>query len=410
MKKRLQITIAVGLILFVSATIALTLFVSARMSPALSPDLDPAVTRELFRKWRSPRFGSTNPERMNNPVWEWLVRSELSAFEATQRLRGPSALRAGPGWCFERFGQSSTQLPDGPEVLIAGEHEDFYDPDFYIYNDVVVRHPDGHLDIYGYPRKVFPPTDFHSATLVSNRIVIIGSSGYPKDKRPGQTPVRLLDLNTFAITEAKTSGTPPGWISNHKAALFEDGTSILVQGGSVDPGKDKPSVENNDDWRLRLADWRWERLTDRRWPQWEVRRKDGEPNHLVDYDTAATVNAVPQLNEQLTRMRKQFGLPSLAEQLGAPPDLEVYGKLYHPSVGHEEVSRTDFEFGVHRIKVDGVVVRYVQDTSSIHVTVEGNLPQRTLDALGADLVTKLSKLERAPCELIRAAQPPGRKP
>jgi hypothetical protein len=367
---------------------------------AISPQ-DSAVTRELFVKWRSPRFGSANPERMNNPVWEWLVRSELSAYAATQRLRGPSALKAGPGWCFARFGQSSTQLPDGREVLIAGEHEDFYDPDFYIYNDVVVRHPNGSLDIYGYPREVFPPTDLHSATLVSNRIVIIGSSGYPKDSRPGQTPVRVLDLNTFAITEAKTSGMPPGWIHDHKAALSEEGASILVQGGKLDPGEDTPEIENIDDWRLRLADWRWERLTDRRWPQWEVRRKDGEMNHLLDYQFAVSARGNTQIERQLAQIKKQAGLPSLAEELGAPPDVETFAKLYQPSVVHEEASRPD-EFNVHRIKIDGVVVRYVQGMLSIHVTVEGNLPQPTLDALAADLVMKLSKLERAPCEIIKA--------
>src|SRR5438046_2449670 len=37
--------------------------------------LDPTVTRELFLKWRSPRFGTLNPQRMNNPVWEWLAKS-----------------------------------------------------------------------------------------------------------------------------------------------------------------------------------------------------------------------------------------------------------------------------------------------------------------------------------------------
>ena len=145
--------------------------------------LDSAVNRELFVKWRTPSFGSANPERMNNPVG-MLVRSKLSAYQATQRLRGPSALKAGPGWCFDRFGQSSTKLPDGRVVLIAGEHEDAYDPDFYIYNDVVVQHPDGSLDIYGYPRDEFPPTDFHSATLVSNQLVLIGNLGYPEDRRP----------------------------------------------------------------------------------------------------------------------------------------------------------------------------------------------------------------------------------
>ena len=96
---------------------------------------------------------------------------------------------AGPGRCFDRFGQSSNQLPDGRVVCIAGEHEDSYDPDFYIYNDVVIQQPDGRIDIFGYPREVFPPTDFHTATLVGNRIVLIGSLGYPDERRPGETPV-----------------------------------------------------------------------------------------------------------------------------------------------------------------------------------------------------------------------------
>src|ERR1044071_5017668 len=80
---------------------------------------DPAVTPELFREWRSPRFGRTNPERMNNPVWEWLIKSRIDAFHANEKLNGPESLEAGPCWCFDRFGQTTTQLADGRVVLIA---------------------------------------------------------------------------------------------------------------------------------------------------------------------------------------------------------------------------------------------------------------------------------------------------
>jgi hypothetical protein len=148
-------------------------------------NIDPAVTPQLFLEWRSPRVGQLNPERMNNPVWEWLVRSRLNAYQATRLLPGPSASSAGPGWCFDRFGQSSTELSDGRTVLIAGEHEDHYDPDFYIYNDVVVQYPDGRIDIFGYPHAAFPPTDFRSATLVGNRIIIIGNVGYAEIEDQG---------------------------------------------------------------------------------------------------------------------------------------------------------------------------------------------------------------------------------
>src|SRR5215213_4761385 len=137
----------------------------------------PDITPELFREWRSPRLGASNPERLTNPVWEWLVRSRWSAYSASQHFGSSAEGRSGPGWCFARFGQSATELPDGRVVLIAGEHEDSYDPDFYIYNDVVVRRPDGAIEIFGYPRDAFPPTDFHSATLVDDRVVIVGSLG-----------------------------------------------------------------------------------------------------------------------------------------------------------------------------------------------------------------------------------------
>lgn len=374
-------------------------------APGETISLDPGVTRELFLKWRSPRFGTSNPEQMNNPVWEWLVKSRLNAYQANQRLNGPSPMEAGPGWCFDRFGQSSNQLSDGRVVSIAGEHEDSYDPDFHIYNDVVIQHPDGHIDIFGYSREVFPPTDFHSATLVSNRIVLIGSLGYPDERRPGTTQVIILSLETVGISSVKTAGTEPGWIHGHKATLSEDGRSILVQGGKLDRGgKDKSLVENVDDWRLHLGDWRWERLTERKWPRWEVRRKDGNRTHLFEYEQAVWAKRIPELSKPdgaLAKLKREQKIPSLEEELGQPPDLELFDRLYKPPVAHEPLAKSEEEYNVRRIKIEGVVVRYGEETDAVQMTVEGELPQQTLEILTRDLLDKLSRLENAVCDLIR---------
>src|SRR5262245_20211093 len=102
---------------------------------------------------------------MNNAFWEAMVHSRVSGYQAASDLGLPAITRP-PVWCFQRFGQSITQLPDGRIIEIGGEHEDHYDPDFCIYNDVVVHRGDGAFDIFGYPEDVFPPTDFHTATLV----------------------------------------------------------------------------------------------------------------------------------------------------------------------------------------------------------------------------------------------------
>src|SRR5262249_22947318 len=146
------------------------------------------------------------------------------------------AFDAGPGWCFRRFGQSKTKLPDGRIVLIGGEHEDFYDPDFYIYNDVVIKRPDADIEIYGYPADVFPPNDFRAAKLVDHRIIIIGCLGYANKRKPGATPVYSLDLQNFRISAMDCAGTPPGWLHGHKATYLPEENSILITGGLVETG------------------------------------------------------------------------------------------------------------------------------------------------------------------------------
>src|SRR5687767_3229572 len=46
----------------------------------------PSLTRELFLEWRSPRPGTANPERMNNPIWEWLIQSRWNAWLINQHF------------------------------------------------------------------------------------------------------------------------------------------------------------------------------------------------------------------------------------------------------------------------------------------------------------------------------------
>ena len=354
------------------------------------PSVDPTVTRELFLEWRAPRVGRANPEQMNNPVWEWLIRSRFSAYQVGQRFNGPSAMDAGPGWCFDRFGQSSTELPDGRTILIAGEHEDYYDPDFYIYNDVVVLHPNGRVDIFGYPADVFPPTDFHTATLVGDQIIIIGNLGYPEQRKAGTTPVMMLDVSSLAISTVKTCGQFPGWIHKHEAILEESGKSILIRQGKVDQGgEDASLVENIDGWRLHLSDWHWERVTDRRWPRWEIIRKDRKPNHLWQIEQAIWSRRVGQIEELAMKMQE------LEHELGSRPDLDLVERLFRPETPHEPVPANENEYNISRIKVQGVVVRYVADSHSIMIIVEGNLAPDVAKSLAVDVAEKMEKLENA---------------
>jgi ankyrin repeat protein len=235
----------------------------AGFSPEPEP-LDRSVTRAEYLAERSPREGRSNPEEMTGPFKLAMLRSGSIAYWAREKFDDPAIASCGldgrqadPVWCADRFGQTVTLLKDGRAILIAGEHEDYYDPDFCIYNDVFEISPDGSVRIFGYPYSVFPPTDFHTATLVGDDIWIIGSLGYV-GTRGGPAPVFRLHLPNFRIERVATDGDDPGWIYRHRARLLDE-ARIVVEGGTrirIAQGQEELE-QNRDVYVLDLASGRW---------------------------------------------------------------------------------------------------------------------------------------------------------
>ncbi len=351
------------------------------------------ITQECFLQWRSPRPGDANPAVMNNPLWEWLIRTRLDAYNANELFHGPSSFDAGPVWCFQRFGQSATELPDGRTVFVGGEHEDYYDPDFCIYNDVVMTQPDGQLIIYGYPKDVFPPTDFHSATLVDDRIVLIGSLGYQDQRLPGQTQVLELALDTFAVRQIATQGELPGWIHGHSASLSADGRTIVVSGGMLDRGGDLSLLENTDDWELDLASRTWRRSAARGWQQWAFIRKDRKPGLLWHMRQALWYRGVKWKDDYAREMEH------LLAETGHAPDLDMIATLYCLDDSARVLPSSEEEYNIFRVDIDGIVVRFKEDGFLVQAVVEGRLPESRLAGLQASVLQKLSALENAEWEI-----------
>ncbi|NRA15564.1 MAG: hypothetical protein HRU04_08715 [Oceanospirillaceae bacterium] len=352
------------------------------------------VTPTLYSQWRSPRFGKKNPDRIESIVWLWLVRSGLSAYEANEKMDGPSSLVKGASWCFDRMGQSVTELPDGRKIFIGGEHEDHYDPDFCIYNDVVVENTDGSIDIYSYPKENFPPTDFHSATFLDNKIIIIGSLGYTDDRAIGNTQVYLLDTTSFEIHNVNTTGSSPGWIHDQEASLEFDKSRIIIKKGKVYIGNDSPLRENIDDWELDLKEWQWKPITNRPWVRWEITRSDQKMIHLWDIRQALyslETNKTENYDKELA---------NLELQLGHLPDVNLIKELYSPGVPHIVLPEIEDEYNLFRISISGIVIRFVEDMDIIQVTVEGILPNNLIECIKKDTLDKITALENAPCELV----------
>jgi ankyrin repeat protein len=228
--------------------------------PALGDDALAAISPNDFQRTFTRSFGDNNPERMRIPFWEAMIRCGGSAYGARKRFEEKYGSLAQPVWSAQRFGQSLTLLSDGRAVQIGGEHEDFYDRDFCIYNDVFVHGRDGSLSVYGYPESVFPPTDFHTATLVGDSIYVIGSLGYQGTRRFGETPVYKLDVPTLRMERLDAHGEVPGWIYKHRATVVSP-HEIRVWGGKVvtESGGGELNDQNLDSFVLDLACLRWRR-------------------------------------------------------------------------------------------------------------------------------------------------------
>lgn len=230
--------------------------------------------RETFLSLRARKFGAANPQRVHNVYWEYMVRAGDYPYGVRTQLEAPRDYACGmepdPDWCFQRFGTTRTPLPDGRVLYIAGEHEDWYDPDFCIYNDLIVIDPargesfvsptEGRVELYTFPRELFPPTDFHTATLVGDWIYLIGNLGYSEDRHVGVTPVYRLHARTYQIERVITTGTVPGWIHNHHAVYDAALHAIAIRGGERIDSPDKKSVRQNGFFRLHLSEHRWERV------------------------------------------------------------------------------------------------------------------------------------------------------
>jgi len=323
---------------------------------------------------------------MNNPVWIWAIEQRLSGYSLNKAFRGPPSTEAGPCWSFDRYGRTETKLPDGRLIRIGGEYEDWYDADFYIYNDVIVTDATGRTEIFGYSEEAFPPTDFHTANLVDDRIIIIGNLSYPK-LRKDKAQVLVLDTTRYSFDRIDATGEVPPWLHQHTAELVENGAAVLVRGGHFVGPRWPVLVENIDDWRLDLNNGRWERVTSRAWPRFAFVRADGAPNHLYWLRGLLRDRARGKSDDDASPAAKRL------RDVGAPPRLDLLETLYTPDMPHSKVPEVENEFRVYRLSIEGVTVRYVEGSHDVGLTIEGALPAQTVERLSSDLLEKLAAIE-----------------
>lgn len=237
---------------------------------------EPPFDIESVRDVSRPCYGT--PASDVAKFQEYMIRQRRTAWWARQRFKVPARFGSdpshsgyrdqpgGPLWCFTRHGRTVTQVDHGTLIYIGGEHEDSYDPDFCIYNDVVIENVNGEVEIVGFAKDDFPPTDFHTATIgMGNDLWLVGSLGYRDLRREGETQVYRFDCGSRTISSAiDTWGDGPGWISRHSARYVRRWQEVVVKGGQIwETRQGKLGLHPNAaTFSLDLARGEWRRLTD----------------------------------------------------------------------------------------------------------------------------------------------------
>ena len=200
---------------------------------------DNVVSVEWFERGRKHRYGRANPERFDEPVWEWMEREKVFSWNSIERFGIPWTFEpsAEPDWWFSRDGAASVSLGEDRCLSIGGKTDE-YGYGSMSHNDVreyrlgVTDSTSELVAIYGYPREVFPGVCGATATLVGEYVYVIGGieEGLQWDAR--RAGVYRLHLATMRMEKVETSGEDPGAIRFHSAELRSDGGAVVVEGGT----------------------------------------------------------------------------------------------------------------------------------------------------------------------------------
>ncbi len=380
--------------------------------------LDANQMDEFLRSYQTFKYGvcaEKNPTDKTNLFYQWVIKHNLDAWSIRKIIIDNYAqakrFETPPLWCQARMGQSRTLLPDGRIVLIAGEYEDYYDPDFCIYNDVSVINTDGTIETYNYSKTFFPPTDFHTATLIDSgedqHILIVGSLSYPNDRQYSHTPVHRLDTQNFKIERVATRNSM-GWINHHRARLQDN--RIVITGGQLLIDDIAPLLDNIDTWVLNLNTLIWKNITQRyrKWQRFYVRRQDGNGLNLWEYkqlDEHLKTNNVNKSEQVAAYTKNQIEKYSddIEKYTNKSPNIDIFRQLLIPPLDHKtcadkELSDSDYD---HVLFIDEIKVGYkTADDSCIQVIIEGKLSEDKLELLQQNLRHKLSKTENMACEVV----------
>jgi hypothetical protein len=201
------------------------------------------IASEVYRRARNPRYGTSNPDRSDNPFWHEMARRRWLPSRA--RLHFGDAPPPRPRWKEDgshklkrtiedvvwtaaREDALDLTLADGRRLCIGGVITDYGDDyaDPWIYNDVIVTRTDGTVEILTYPLEVFPNLFWPAVgAAVGEHVYIYGQIDWRHSGDRSRAHVILqLDTSTYEIVPV---AAPPDSIPIDMRTGVKDGNRAV---------------------------------------------------------------------------------------------------------------------------------------------------------------------------------------
>jgi hypothetical protein len=133
-------------------------------------------------------------------------------------------------WTAVREEALRVALPDGRRLLIGGEVLDFGDEyaDPWHYNDVIVTHADGAIEILTYPLEVFPHASDLVGVVKGADVFVFGTFHWKRHLDRSRRPVVLrLDSSSYRI-ESLSAAAPPVWLNLYEGCEVRDANRVVL--------------------------------------------------------------------------------------------------------------------------------------------------------------------------------------
>ena len=327
----------------------------------------------------------TEKELNQADIFQWIIENKIQPYQLKQLLEKQNIEIKSPLWTFSgRMGQLLTELPDGMKVYIAGEYEDFYDPDFKIYNDIVIEKPNGEIELWNYPKAQFPPTDFYAAHYdeQTHSIFLIGNLGYPETRKEGITQVLKVKLKSMDIERLECFGQVPSWLNHHEMSVINDDELIFYNGYVI---KEKKYLRNLYTWKLNLRTLEWTFPEQILFDHWTLKSKNYYGFPLFECSQLLW-DEKHWKDEKFEQTKVE-----IIERYGMLPDYKTYSQLFYP-FEDTQISHDECEYRKHICSSQGYTFYCFEDDDLIEVIFPNTIPVYFQQIVINDLKSKLKQI------------------